>query len=121
MYFSQQTTENPPEILITDYYSSCFHSHCLGPIGHSLESISWTEWGVFLAVRTCAHQSHSFQTIGLTGALQILPMFLTLLPLVNMVSAFSQFGIKPTKQVEREQLVKVSVIYDRELDNLNGH
>jgi len=46
-------------------------------------------------------------------------MFLTLLPLVNMVSAFSQFGIKPTKQVEREQLVRVSVIYDRELDNFN--
>jgi hypothetical protein len=51
--------------------------------------------------------------------LQILPMFLILLPLVNMISAFSQFGIKPTKQIQREQLVKICIIYDREFDNLN--
>jgi hypothetical protein len=57
----------------------------------------------------------------LKGTFRTLPRFLTLLPLVNIVNAFSQFGIKPMKRVEREQLVKVSVIYDGELDNFNGH
>ncbi|KAJ7602559.1 hypothetical protein DFH06DRAFT_1488646 [Mycena polygramma] len=41
---------------------------------------------------------------------QILPMFLTVLPLINMVNAFSEFGIKPTRQVYKQ--AKVSVIYD---------
>jgi len=47
-------------------------------------------------------------------------MFLILLPLVNMISAFGQFGIKPTKQVQRMELVKVSVIYDREFGAFPG-
>ncbi|KAJ6554324.1 hypothetical protein B0H19DRAFT_1153163 [Mycena capillaripes] len=41
---------------------------------------------------------------------QILPMFLAILPLINMVNAFNQFGIKPTRQVYQQ--AKVSVIYD---------
>ncbi|KAJ7440309.1 hypothetical protein B0H11DRAFT_546261 [Mycena galericulata] len=47
---------------------------------------------------------------------QILPMFLTLLPLINMISAFNQFGIKPTKLVLKE--VWVSVINDNDHDAL---
>ncbi|KAJ7771513.1 hypothetical protein B0H16DRAFT_186704 [Mycena metata] len=39
---------------------------------------------------------------------QILPMFLTLPPLINMISAFNQFGIKPTTRVM--EAVEVSVI-----------
>jgi len=47
-------------------------------------------------------------------------MFLTLLPLVNMISAFGEFGIKPTKQIQRRELVNVSVIYDREFAAFPG-
>ncbi|KAJ7055868.1 hypothetical protein C8F01DRAFT_1157952 [Mycena amicta] len=47
---------------------------------------------------------------------QILPMFLTLLPFINMVNAFNQFGVKPTKQVARQMIVKVSVIWDVAFD-----
>lgn len=36
-------------------------------------------------------------------------MFLTLLPLINTISAFRQFHLRPTKQVERQELVKVTV------------
>ncbi|KAJ7919430.1 hypothetical protein B0H13DRAFT_1988876, partial [Mycena leptocephala] len=39
---------------------------------------------------------------------QILPMFLPVLPFINMVSAFKEFGLKPTKRVLRE--VEMSVI-----------
>lgn len=46
-------------------------------------------------------------------------MFLTLLPLVNMVSAFRQFRMMPTRQVEREELVKVTIPYDREFETWN--
>ncbi|KAF7355822.1 hypothetical protein MVEN_00910400 [Mycena venus] len=46
---------------------------------------------------------------------QMLPMFLTLLPLINMISAFNKFGIKPTKRVLRE--VEVSVINDNEFES----
>ncbi|KAJ7135944.1 hypothetical protein C8R44DRAFT_848713 [Mycena epipterygia] len=45
---------------------------------------------------------------------QILPVFLTLLPLINMFTAFNQFGLKPTKQVDR--LTKVSIIWDTGFD-----
>ncbi|KAJ7845796.1 hypothetical protein B0H13DRAFT_2675828 [Mycena leptocephala] len=41
---------------------------------------------------------------------QILPMFLTLLPSINMVTAFSEFGVMPTKQVDRP--TKVSIVWD---------
>ncbi|KAJ7108927.1 hypothetical protein C8R43DRAFT_1139856 [Mycena crocata] len=41
---------------------------------------------------------------------KILPVFLTLLPFINMISAFSQFGIKPTKRVYQQ--AQVSVVYD---------
>jgi hypothetical protein len=37
-------------------------------------------------------------------------MFLTLLPLINMATAFNKFGLKPTKQVERPAMV--SIIWD---------
>ncbi|KAJ7510600.1 hypothetical protein B0H11DRAFT_2215360 [Mycena galericulata] len=39
---------------------------------------------------------------------QILPMFLIVLPFINMISAFKEFGLKPTKRVLRE--VEMSVI-----------
>jgi len=45
-------------------------------------------------------------------------MFLTILPLVNMITVFNRFGIKPTKQVD--QVVRVSVIYDLEFDAGNN-
>ncbi|KAF7333036.1 hypothetical protein MVEN_02410000 [Mycena venus] len=45
---------------------------------------------------------------------QILPMFLTLLPLINMISAFNQFGIKPTTRVMKA--VEVSVINDNDFE-----
>ncbi|KAF7366131.1 hypothetical protein MVEN_00489900 [Mycena venus] len=46
---------------------------------------------------------------------QILPMFLALLPLINMISAFNEFGIKPTKRVY--QPVEVSVINDNDFES----
>ncbi|KAF8800986.1 hypothetical protein BYT27DRAFT_7148103 [Phlegmacium glaucopus] len=49
---------------------------------------------------------------------QILAMFLTFLPFINMVTVFNRFGIKPTKQVEK--VVKVSVIYDVVFDTCNA-
>ncbi|KAJ7624281.1 hypothetical protein DFH06DRAFT_1445953 [Mycena polygramma] len=45
---------------------------------------------------------------------QILPLFLTLLPLVQMIASFKKFGIKPTKQVEGT--ARISVINDNEYD-----
>ncbi|KAJ6591017.1 hypothetical protein DFH09DRAFT_1073782 [Mycena vulgaris] len=45
---------------------------------------------------------------------QILPMFLTLLPLIQMISTFNQFGIKPKKRVDKT--AKLSVINDNEYD-----
>ncbi|KAJ7221286.1 hypothetical protein GGX14DRAFT_558784 [Mycena pura] len=50
---------------------------------------------------------------------QILPMFLTILPITNMVSAFITFGMKPTKQVYKT--VKVFVIHDAEYDPASSH
>lgn len=51
------------------------------------------------------------QYVGLhSDSLKILPMFLTLLPLINMINAFKRFGIKPTAQVYQQ--TKVAVIYD---------
>ncbi|KAJ7799136.1 hypothetical protein B0H14DRAFT_2904250 [Mycena olivaceomarginata] len=46
---------------------------------------------------------------------QILPVFLTLLPFINMISAFNQFGVKPTKLVLKE--VWVSDINDNDFDS----
>jgi hypothetical protein len=42
-------------------------------------------------------------------------MFLIVLPLVNLISALNEFGIKPTKRVDR--MVKVSVINDNEFES----
>ncbi|KAJ7467201.1 hypothetical protein FB451DRAFT_1402032 [Mycena latifolia] len=41
---------------------------------------------------------------------QILPLFLTFLPMIGTINAFTQFGLKPTRQIYQQ--VKVSVIYD---------
>ncbi|KAJ7261941.1 hypothetical protein C8J57DRAFT_1335838 [Mycena rebaudengoi] len=46
---------------------------------------------------------------------QILPLFLTLLPFIQMSSAFNRFGVKPTKLVEGTAMI--SVINDNEYDN----
>ncbi|KAF7344024.1 hypothetical protein MVEN_01691800 [Mycena venus] len=50
---------------------------------------------------------------------QILPMFLTFLPFINMIGAFKEFGIKPTKQVDvrkTDREMKVSIIWDTKFD-----
>lgn len=45
-------------------------------------------------------------------------MFLTILPLINMITVFNRFGIKPTKEVD--QLVKVSVVFDVGFETRNA-
>ncbi|KAJ7823405.1 hypothetical protein B0H14DRAFT_2597902 [Mycena olivaceomarginata] len=50
-----------------------------------------------------------------TSDSSILPMFLIVLPLVNLISALNEFGIKPTKHVDR--MVKVSMINDNEFES----
>ncbi|KAJ7208569.1 hypothetical protein GGX14DRAFT_365295 [Mycena pura] len=51
---------------------------------------------------------------------QILPVFLTFLPLINMISAFKKFGIKPTKQVNvhrTEVEMRVTIVWDNSQKN----
>ncbi|KAJ7171474.1 hypothetical protein C8R46DRAFT_1088514 [Mycena filopes] len=49
---------------------------------------------------------------------QILPLFLTLLPFINMVNTFYEFGLRPIKQVYQQ--AKVSVIYDRDFEDMRA-
>ncbi|KAJ7301381.1 hypothetical protein DFH08DRAFT_1090220 [Mycena albidolilacea] len=45
---------------------------------------------------------------------QILPMFLIFLPLINMISAFKKFGLKPTKRVyERVEVSTVGTVFNQ--------